>query len=131
MERVVGGMKLKVMVAIDDSESSEYALEWTLKKFGDSIRSSELIIFTAQPVSDLGYLYASSHGLAPFELVTSLQDHHKQIAEALLDQAKALCNIFRVTVSQLFPFLPKIVSSQFYNLIDHFVFMDHEFTNNS
>lgn len=49
-------MKKKVMVAIDESELSHYALEWTLENLGNTIHNSELIVFTAQPTAiDLGY----------------------------------------------------------------------------
>ena len=48
-------MKKKVMVAIDESELSHYALEWTLENLGNTIHNSELVVFTAQPTAiDLG-----------------------------------------------------------------------------
>ena len=56
--------KKKVMVAIDVSEYSHYALEWAMKNLGDSIANSELFIFTVQPIAEYSYLYASSFGAA-------------------------------------------------------------------
>lgn len=56
--------KKVVMVAIDQSEFSHYALEWTLLNLHDTVANSELILFTAQPISDYSYLYASSMGSA-------------------------------------------------------------------
>ncbi|KAK4430224.1 Universal stress protein [Sesamum alatum] len=86
----------KVMVAIDESECSHYALEWTLKNLRETAENSKLFIFTAQPVADLTYLYASSYGATPIELVTSVQQNHKRVAEALLDKAKQICSQYGV-----------------------------------
>ena len=46
-----GGARLerKVMVAIDDSECSHYALMWVLDNLEESITKSPLVIFNAQP----------------------------------------------------------------------------------
>ncbi|KAK6134128.1 hypothetical protein DH2020_032128 [Rehmannia glutinosa] len=76
-----GGEKKKVMVAIDESDCSHYALEWTLQNLRETLENSKLVIFTAQPVAD----YA-------VELVRSVQENHKRIAEALLDKAKDICS---------------------------------------
>ena len=62
MEEGKSGEKKKVMVAIDESENSNYALEWTLEKLRDTIADSDVIIFTAQPKFDLGSVYASTLG---------------------------------------------------------------------
>ncbi|GER44398.1 adenine nucleotide alpha hydrolases-likesuperfamily protein [Striga asiatica] len=86
------GEKKKVMVAIDESECSHYALEWALNNLRESLQNSKLLIFTAQPLADYGYLYASSYGAAPAELVTSVQEIHKRVAEALLAKAKEICS---------------------------------------
>ncbi|GJV71818.1 universal stress protein A-like protein [Tanacetum coccineum] len=54
--------KNKVMVAIDDSEFSEYALTWAIKMLGSTFVDSELLIYTARTPVDISYLYASSWG---------------------------------------------------------------------
>ena len=64
MEVGKSGEKKKVMVAIDESENSHYTLKWTLDKLRETIADSDVIIFTAQPNTDLGYVYASSLGAA-------------------------------------------------------------------
>ncbi|XP_057765762.1 universal stress protein A-like protein isoform X2 [Salvia miltiorrhiza] len=87
----------KVMVAIDESEFSLYALDWTLQNLRETLEDSKLVIFTAQSVSDFGYLYASSYGAAPIELVSSVQEHNKKIAEALLEKTKGICSQYGVT----------------------------------
>ncbi|XP_073266767.1 uncharacterized protein [Populus alba] len=91
MEEGKSGEKKKVMVAIDESENSHYTLEWTLDKLRETIADSDVIIFTAQPNSDLGYVYASSFGAAPVDLITSIQENHKKVASLLLDKAKDIC----------------------------------------
>ncbi|KAG6764204.1 hypothetical protein POTOM_031663 [Populus tomentosa] len=91
MEEGKSGEKKKVMVAIDESENSHYTLKWTLDKLRETIADSDVIIFTAQPNSDLGYVYASSLGAAPVDLITSIQENHKKVASLLLDKAKDIC----------------------------------------
>lgn len=55
--------KKKVMVAIDESECSHYALQWALENLGDAISKSDLIIFTARP-NEFIYVQASMFGTA-------------------------------------------------------------------
>ena len=62
-EEKSGGRK-KVMVAIDESECSHYALEWALDHLKDTISESDLVIFTALPQSEISYVYVSSLGAA-------------------------------------------------------------------
>ncbi|XP_028768263.1 universal stress protein A-like protein [Neltuma alba] len=87
-----GGEKKKVMVGIDESECSRYALEWTLQNLAHTLADSKLIIFSAQPIDDLGYAYASSLGAAPPELIQSLQENRKKLTLALLQKAKEICD---------------------------------------
>ncbi|KAL3510766.1 hypothetical protein ACH5RR_030167 [Cinchona calisaya] len=82
----------KVMVAIDDSECSHYALEWALDNFHQLISDSELVIFTVQPIAKYSYLYASSMGAAPPELIRNFQEQNQKAANALLETAKAICD---------------------------------------
>ncbi|CAI9096173.1 OLC1v1032258C1 [Oldenlandia corymbosa var. corymbosa] len=89
--------KKKVMVAIDESECSYYALEWALKNLHESLVNSEVIVFTAQPIADYSYLYASSMGMAPPELIKTFQEQHQKLAEALLAKAKDICNKHGIT----------------------------------
>lgn len=56
--------KKKVMVAIDESEYSHYALMWVLDNLRDSIKSQPLVIFMAQAPPKYGYAYAASLGAA-------------------------------------------------------------------
>ncbi|GMH01908.1 hypothetical protein Nepgr_003747 [Nepenthes gracilis] len=80
----------KVMVAIDDSESSHGALEWALQNLHQKITSSGLLLFHAISI-DYGGIYAGTYGGAPAELLTSIQENRKKLANALLGKAKDIC----------------------------------------
>ncbi|RWV84226.1 hypothetical protein GW17_00054074 [Ensete ventricosum] len=56
------GKAKRVLVAIDESESSHYALEWVLANLRSSLSSSPLVVFTVQPYSEISYLNAASFG---------------------------------------------------------------------
>nr|GEX42793.1 probable inactive purple acid phosphatase 1 [Tanacetum cinerariifolium] len=87
--------KNKVMVAIDDSEFSEYALTWALKMLGSTFVDSELLIYTARTPVDISYLYASSWGTA--ELIKELKESENKAAMDLLKKAKTTCTEYRIT----------------------------------
>ncbi|XP_050374463.1 universal stress protein A-like protein isoform X2 [Argentina anserina] len=80
-------MKQKVMVAFNESELSQYALEWTLKNLGSAIHNSELLVFTAQPVTI---------DFAP-ELIAAIQENYKKVALNLLHKAKTICANYGIT----------------------------------
>nr|DAD31816.1 TPA_asm: hypothetical protein HUJ06_010667 [Nelumbo nucifera] len=69
----------KVMVAIDESEFSHYALEWTLDNLHNSISTSPLVVFTVQPITDLSYLSAASYGAVHPDLIKSVQEHQQKL----------------------------------------------------
>ncbi|KAJ4974569.1 hypothetical protein NE237_007743 [Protea cynaroides] len=95
------GNKKKVMVAIDESEFSHYALEWVLTKFRDSISTSQIVIFTVEPNSEINYIPAAAYGAAPPELVMSIEKHQDEFAAALLKKAKEICNAHGVTAETM------------------------------
>ncbi|XP_031491091.1 universal stress protein A-like protein [Nymphaea colorata] len=83
------GEKKKIMLAIDESDVSHYALEWALSFLKPTI-SSPLLLFHAQPLPSFSYVYAG-YGAAPTELIQSVQEHQTKITEALLERAKEIC----------------------------------------
>lgn len=92
-----GGQKLqKVMVAVDESECSHHALEWALRNL-TPVPATSLLVLTVQPLVPLGYLSAAAFGAplgttgVPPELIKSIQEQQKQLTQALLDKAKAIC----------------------------------------
>ncbi|XP_058193998.1 universal stress protein A-like protein [Rhododendron vialii] len=88
--------KKKLMVAIDESECSHYALEWALQNLVDTIANSDLCIFTVQPIANYSYLYASSFGAAPADLVRSFQENQQKFSLALLEKAKGICSKYGI-----------------------------------
>lgn len=65
MAEVVGGKaEKKVMVAIDESEGSHFALVWVLENLKETITNSQLVIFMAQPPTKSNYTFAASLGSA-------------------------------------------------------------------
>lgn len=83
--------KKRVMVAIDESEFSYQALEWALDNLAGSLLAGDsppLLIFTAQPISNLSSIPAATYGSAPPELIQSLQEHQKRLSLALLERAR-------------------------------------------
>lgn len=81
-----------VMVAVDESEYSQYALSWALKSLRDSISKFRLIIFAVQPISDFGYIHASTFGAALPELINTVAENQRKTALALLERAKEICS---------------------------------------
>ena len=80
----MGSEKKKVMVAIDESECSRYALQWTLDNLSQTIHISQLVLFTVQPISDFTYAYTSSFGAARMSLSLFLYVYINQLLLLLL-----------------------------------------------
>uniref|UniRef100_A0A2P2JEY7 UspA domain-containing protein n=1 Tax=Rhizophora mucronata TaxID=61149 RepID=A0A2P2JEY7_RHIMU len=83
--------KEAVMVAIDGSECSHYALTWALENLKETISTSGLLVFTVQPIADFSYLSASTLGATHPDLVKSVLENQKKAALALLQTAKDIC----------------------------------------
>lgn len=102
----------KILVAVDESEYSKYALEWILTNL--SLNANFTALFTqsesggadhgvisfyvmhVQPLPNIstagiGNPSAIAFGGTPPELVESIVNHQKQISEALLGRAKEIC----------------------------------------
>ncbi|CAH9121235.1 unnamed protein product [Cuscuta epithymum] len=92
-----GDKKERVMIAIDESEFSRYAIEWTLQHFHASLLNSQIVLFTVQPIVDYGYIYASSLGCTSPEVVRTIQENQKKVATALLDKATDICKKYGIT----------------------------------
>nr|WEY07700.1 universal stress protein A-like protein 6 [Agave sisalana] len=90
MAAAVESNEKKFMVAIDESECSHHALNWTLTNLRNSL-TSPLVLYTVQPLSSLAFLSAASMGAAPAELIQSVAEHQKKVSMALLEKAKEIC----------------------------------------
>ncbi|XP_042496122.1 universal stress protein A-like protein isoform X2 [Macadamia integrifolia] len=83
--------KKKVMVAIEESEFSHYALKWALENFNDCLSGSSLVIFTVQTIASVGHIYAASFGSAHPDMLKSVQENKRKFSLALLEKAKEIC----------------------------------------
>ncbi|XWS21874.1 hypothetical protein CRYUN_Cryun30bG0093100 [Craigia yunnanensis] len=81
----------KVIMAIDESECSHYALQWALENLCGTISASQLIIFNAQPFANFVYLFVSTYGTTPLDLITTTQENQKKLIISLLEKAKDIC----------------------------------------
>ncbi|KAJ0430866.1 putative transcription factor interactor and regulator CCHC(Zn) family [Helianthus annuus] len=105
--------KKKVMVAIDQSEYSRYALEWALENLHDSIANNHLLIFTVQPISDYSYLQASAYGATLKEMSGATGDDTashltKEMQEKI---SKAVGKALEASLPQLIDRLQTTISS--------------------
>ncbi|KAF7132743.1 hypothetical protein RHSIM_Rhsim09G0106700 [Rhododendron simsii] len=104
----------KVMVAIDEGESSYHALMWVLKNLRDSIAASgsPLLIFMAHPFPVTSNVFAASLGSARVycpvsatsEYVYCVQEQNKVVSLGILEKAKGICTTHGViaeTIAQL------------------------------
>ncbi|XP_058182738.1 universal stress protein A-like protein isoform X2 [Rhododendron vialii] len=104
----------KVMVAIDESESSYHALMWVLKNLRDSIAASgsPLLIFMAHPFPVTSNVFAASLGSARVycpvsatsEYAYCVQEQNKVVQMGILEKAKSICTTHGVnaeTIAQL------------------------------
>ncbi|XP_074585277.1 universal stress protein A-like protein [Curcuma longa] len=96
-----GGRPQKVMVAIDESDCSRYALEWVLANLRPSLSSSPLFVFSVQALPEIAYVTAASLGSPPMELIQAVQKHQKQASDALLEKAKKICAQHGVVVETI------------------------------
>lgn len=94
-----GLLERKVMVAIDDSECSHYALMWVLDNLEESITKSPLVIFNAQPPPTNNSFTAAALSSARMycsvsatpEYTYTIQEQNRKLAFALLEKAKEIC----------------------------------------
>lgn len=90
----------KVMVAVDESECSRHALEWVLLNLAPTL-APPLLVLTVQPPFPLGYVSAASFGAPPPELIKSMQEQQRELTQALLDKARAICAEHGVAVETI------------------------------
>ncbi|KAF3431884.1 hypothetical protein FNV43_RR26620 [Rhamnella rubrinervis] len=91
----------KVMVAIDESESSYYALIWVLENLKESISTSPLVIFATQPLLNSNHFLVSAGSLSfatiycPLSPTTALmkrkEEINKKVSVGLLEKARSIC----------------------------------------
>ncbi|KAL3731461.1 hypothetical protein ACJRO7_028353 [Eucalyptus globulus] len=96
---LANGFDRNVMVAIDESDYSHYALMWVLDNLKESVERSTLLIFMAhpppRPVSTFQASLSSARvycSVSPTpDLVKSVEANNKKLTSAYLDKAKEIC----------------------------------------
>ncbi|KAL3501731.1 hypothetical protein ACH5RR_036180 [Cinchona calisaya] len=96
----------KVMVAIDESETSYYALMWVLQNLKESITKSShpMILFMAQPPAPNCNIFAASLGAArmfcnvspTLAFAAAVQERNRIISKGILEKAKSICTNYGV-----------------------------------
>ncbi|XP_050374457.1 universal stress protein A-like protein [Argentina anserina] len=93
-----------VMVAVDESECSHYALMWVIDNLKESITAQKpLLIFMAQPPPANNLTFAAALGSARMycppttEFTNNMQENHRKLTTALLERAKDICASHGVT----------------------------------
>lgn len=92
----------KIMVAVDDSEFSHYALQWALSNLHLYGSDVSLVVFHAQPLAVFNS--AATMGVTSPELIETLLNQQRQVSEAILARAKEMCaekNVIVETVSEI------------------------------
>jgi len=92
----------KIMVAVDDSEYSHYALQWALSNLHLYGSDVSLVVFHAQPLAVFNG--AATMGVTSPELIETIVNQQRQVSEAILARAKEMCaqkNVIVETVSEI------------------------------
>ncbi|CAL5208844.1 unnamed protein product [Lathyrus oleraceus] len=87
----------KIMVAVDESEESMYALSWSISNLiSDTNNNSKLVLLYVKPPSAVysldsaGYIFSS-------ETVDALERFSTQLAKSVMKRAEAICRNFDAT----------------------------------
>lgn len=81
----------KILVAVDESEESVYALQWCLKNIvRDNSKDTLLLLYAKPPrvvytASDgTGYLFSS-------DIIATMDKYTKEVADCVIEKAKKIC----------------------------------------
>ncbi|KAF8038559.1 hypothetical protein BT93_B1178 [Corymbia citriodora subsp. variegata] len=84
----------KILVAVDESEESMYALSWCLKNVVSENSKDTLVLLYAKPLRSAytaldgtGYLFSS-------DIVVTMERHNNEMADCVMAKAKKICNDF-------------------------------------
>ncbi|CAN6469129.1 unnamed protein product [Victoria cruziana] len=93
-----GGKQRKIMVAVDESEESRYALLWCLENLISDAEtrnsSTVLVLLYARPPPP-AYTALDGKGIFSSEMAAILERHGNEVATSVMDNATALCKNFR------------------------------------
>ncbi|KAH7867480.1 hypothetical protein Vadar_034077 [Vaccinium darrowii] len=81
----------KILVAVDESEESSYALSWCLKNIvAENSKDTLILLYSKQPAT----LYPAMDGrgyLFSTEIIASMEKYGNEMAESVMEKAKRLC----------------------------------------
>lgn len=95
----------KIMVAVDESEESMFALSWSITNLiSDTNNNSKLLLLYVKPPSAV-YSLDSAGYIFSNETIHALQKYSTELATSVMKRAEAICTNFDATnVSQLIRF---------------------------
>ncbi|KAF3784026.1 Universal stress A-like protein [Nymphaea thermarum] len=100
-----GGKERKIMVAVDESEESRYALSWCLENLvcdAESRKSKTVLVLLYVRPPPPAYTALDGKGIFSAEMAAILERHGNEVASSVMDRAKALCkNLPHVKVEGL------------------------------
>ncbi|KAL3749998.1 hypothetical protein ACJRO7_011039 [Eucalyptus globulus] len=84
----------KILVAVDESEESLYALSWCLENVVSENSKDNLVLLYAKPLRSAytaldgtGYLFSS-------DIVATMERHNNEMADRVMARAKKICHDF-------------------------------------
>ncbi|EYU37238.1 hypothetical protein ABFS82_02G092400 [Erythranthe guttata] len=91
----------KILVAVDESDESGYALSWCLKTLSNS-NDTLVLIYAVQPrpvytaIDSTGYLFTA-------DIIANMEILSNQVAQSVIDKAKKICSEFddQITVEAM------------------------------
>ncbi|KAK2403491.1 hypothetical protein P8452_09482 [Trifolium repens] len=87
----------KIMVAVDESEESMYALSWSITNLiSDTKDNSKLVLLYVKPPSAV-YSLDSAGYIFSNETIDALEEYSKKLAKSVMKRAEAICRNFDAT----------------------------------
>ncbi|KAK2457073.1 universal stress protein A protein [Trifolium repens] len=87
----------KIMVAVDESEESMYALSWSITNLiSDTNNNSKLVLLYVKPPSAV-YSLDSAGYIFSNETIDDLEEYSKKLAKSVMKRAEAICRNFDAT----------------------------------
>ncbi|ERN00049.1 hypothetical protein AMTR_s00105p00074810 [Amborella trichopoda] len=92
-----GGARRQIMVALEPSEESTYALEWALEYLVISPDSDHLILLYVAPESLHNTMITGKEVSFSSHVLSVLEKNKKQTAHRVIELAKTMCEKYNVT----------------------------------
>ncbi|MED6138281.1 hypothetical protein PIB30_072756 [Stylosanthes scabra] len=87
----------KIMVAVDESQESMYALSWCLSNLvSDNVNNVKLVLLYVKPSPSVHSLDAPGH-IFSSDVISNLEKHGKDLANSVMERAGAICRKLNTT----------------------------------